>query len=102
MNNMHPRDGKQVPETEVTVEVFGQLTTPQFRHIEGLLDRLLGRHKGWADHYVFGPMTAATADTICTYLRGIPVPHDCETTVRWTPPVGPEVQQMPTSGSVGK
>jgi hypothetical protein len=77
-------------ETTVVIEVRGSLSESAFRRAEDLLGMAPSRHKPWARRYVFGPVTAETADALCAFLRALPVAHARETTVRWAPePAGP-------------
>jgi hypothetical protein len=80
----HPPRGRYSEPGEV-VKVLGALTGRQFRRIGALLDTNLGRHKEWASLYIFEPRSTETADAICAFLREQNIPHDRETTRRWTP-----------------
>jgi len=68
------------------VTVRSGMTERQFRTVERILGHprfWLGRHKVWADMYVFTPATAPMAEALCTYLREQEIPHEYETTYRW-------------------
>lgn len=86
-----PRGGVDHPprrrysKPQETVLVRGPLTGPQFWQVGALLDTNLGRYKERASLYVLEPRSRRTADAICAYLRDQNIPHDRETTRRWTP-----------------
>jgi hypothetical protein len=68
------------------VTVRSTLAEVQFRTIERILEHphfWLGRHKAWAEMYVFTTATPAIAEALCTYLRDQTIPHEYETTYRW-------------------
>lgn len=72
---------------EICVEVRSTMTEDQYRAIEDLLARPLGRFKGWPDHYVFTlePEHFHREKPLTDYLRRQRLPYDCTRTTRWEP-----------------
>lgn len=82
----------RAPESEVSIAVQGKLTEPQFRAVFELLGRPPDRYKAWSVgpyHFgssaTYGPLTVELADAVCSYLDGIAVPYERQTTTRRRP-----------------
>lgn len=70
-------------EEPIAVEIEDDLTESQFRNVEGMLDRPLGRRRVRA-HYVFTVEAGSPlAETLCEYLREQGIAHGVARTQRW-------------------
>jgi hypothetical protein len=80
----HLRDGRHLPDTDVTIDVHASLDEGQYRHIHALLGIPAGWFKGWADYFTW-PVPPRRVEQITGYLQQIGVAYDIDTTRRWTP-----------------
>jgi hypothetical protein len=64
--------------TNRAVIVNSQLTEPQFREIEKILEQPPERHKAWAESYVFTVFSHVLAESLLDWLRNRKIPHAVE------------------------